>query len=174
MELHTAVRLIESGVPQGVEIQQWADLGAGNGLFTKALATLLGKGSTVTAVDTDESALRSIMLPSKDVILNKIHLDFSSTTLEMRNLDGILMANSLHFIPEKAFMLDRFASCLHASGRLIVVEYNTNIANPWVPYPISFHVLQKLAAKQFNAITKIGETHSAYSRANMYAALLIP
>ncbi len=175
MELHTAVRLIESGVLQEVQKNNNGQiLEQGRGLFTQALATLLGKGSTVTAVDTDDRALQNIILPSKDIILNKIHLDFRSTALELRKLDGVLMANSLHFIPEKSLLLDRLLKTLHAPGRLIVVEYNTDIANPWVPYPISFHALQKVASKQFNSITKIGETPSAYRRTNIYAALLIP
>jgi precorrin-6B methylase 2 len=39
---------------------RWADLGAGEGAFTLALADLLGPGAHITAIDKDERALKSI------------------------------------------------------------------------------------------------------------------
>src|SRR5260370_9947331 len=38
----------------------WADLGAGDGAFTMALADLLGPGAHITAVDRDAGALRRL------------------------------------------------------------------------------------------------------------------
>jgi len=51
------VRLLQDGVtPGGV----WADLGAGSGAFTLALAELLGPGGEVIAVDRDRGILREL------------------------------------------------------------------------------------------------------------------
>src|SRR5207247_6318326 len=49
------VRLLRDGVPR--EDGTWADLGAGEGAFTLALADLLPPGSTIHAVDRDAGAL---------------------------------------------------------------------------------------------------------------------
>ncbi|WP_339814654.1 class I SAM-dependent methyltransferase [uncultured Imperialibacter sp.] len=51
MELSTAIKLIENGVSNAGDAQSWLDLGAGNGLFTRALAAVLPSGSVVTAIE---------------------------------------------------------------------------------------------------------------------------
>ena len=55
MRAHDAAALIRSAVtePGG----KWADLGAGTGTFSRALATLLGPAGTVYAVDHDLSLI---------------------------------------------------------------------------------------------------------------------
>src|ERR1700716_4646823 len=47
---------------EGIDTQggDWADLGAGEGAFTLALAELLGPGAHITAVDRDAGALRRL------------------------------------------------------------------------------------------------------------------
>ena len=42
------------------EAETWADLGSGNGIFTRALATLLPAGSMIHAMDHDARALKEI------------------------------------------------------------------------------------------------------------------
>ena len=52
------VALIRNGVT--ADGGRWADLGAGEGAFTFALADLLGLGAEITAVDRDAGALRRL------------------------------------------------------------------------------------------------------------------
>ena len=52
------VGLIEGGVTE--RGGRWADLGAGEGAFTLALADLLGPGAHITAVDRDAGALKRL------------------------------------------------------------------------------------------------------------------
>lgn len=173
MELTAAIRLIEKGVPKNTDKQVWADLGAGRGLFTKALATLLSKGSTVFALDKDGTSLNTIVISSNDIILKKFQSDFSKKEFEMEQLDGILMANSLHFIMDKKSFLLRLKKSLKASGRILLVEYDRDTANPWVPYPTSYASLQKLGEGiGFTSILKIGEEPSRYHQSNIYSAVL--
>lgn len=54
MQSREAVELIEGGVVGG---GTWADLGAGSGTFTRALAELVGAAGTVYAVDRDARAM---------------------------------------------------------------------------------------------------------------------
>src|SRR5207237_9801429 len=56
MELHTAIELIKPGITP-VQNARWADLGCGQGLFTRALAQIIGKESTIYAVDANSHAL---------------------------------------------------------------------------------------------------------------------
>lgn len=53
------VALLRDGVPPGPG--RWADLGAGAGAFTLALAELLGPGARITAVDKDARAMRDLV-----------------------------------------------------------------------------------------------------------------
>jgi hypothetical protein len=55
------------------------------------------------------------------------------------------MANSLHFIETKDPVLGLIMSYLKRGGRLIIVEYNTNSGNPWVPYPMDSPSCKRLA-----------------------------
>jgi hypothetical protein len=44
-------------------------------------------------------------------------------------LDGIVAANTLHFLKDKAPVLDQFFAYLKPSGRMILVEYNVERGN---------------------------------------------
>ena len=50
------VALLKGGVPSPGGI--WAEFGSGRGVFTIALAELIGPGGTIYSLDKDEDALR--------------------------------------------------------------------------------------------------------------------
>ena len=58
MEIQEAVDLLRDAVGESTGI--WADLGAGGGTFTLALAELLGAGSAIYAVDADANAVHAL------------------------------------------------------------------------------------------------------------------
>lgn len=128
----------------------WADLGAGEGAFTLALAELLGPGAHITAVDRDRRALEG--LPAEmgrrypGVTLETLVGDFTKP-LALRDLDGVVMANSLHFVRDKKPVLASVWAMLEPGAPLIVVEYATDRGNPWVPHPFSFETWKRLAAE---------------------------
>ena len=128
----------------------WADLGAGGGTFTLALATLLGPNGTVYAVDRDASSLRDIAQSGprarSGANVSTIVGDFTEP-IELSNLDGVVIANALHYVryPDQPRVLAQIASMLVHGAPLVIVEYDRENANKWVPYPISIATLGQLA-----------------------------
>jgi ubiquinone/menaquinone biosynthesis C-methylase UbiE len=132
------VRLIRSGVHGAGP--SWLELGAGDGAFTLALADLLGAGGRITALDRDARALGQMLVQVEGrfpaVAVRSVVGDFRDE-LPAGPFDGLLAANSLHFVTEPAVVLRRAAGRLAPGGRVIVVEYDADRGNPWVPHPFS-------------------------------------
>jgi ubiquinone/menaquinone biosynthesis C-methylase UbiE len=129
----------------------WADLGAGSGAFTLALRELTGPGATIHAVDRDRRRLRELEQAYRSRFgdiqnLHTLPADFSRP-LDLPALDGVLMANSLHFFKDKEKVLRQVGSLLKSNGALLLVEYNVDSGNPWVPYPLSFETWRRLAPR---------------------------
>jgi len=140
------VQLIRAGV-EGAG-STWADLGSGTGAFTLALAELLGPSGIIHSVDRDAAALRTQA--------QAVHGRFPGTTLEQHvgdftgpldlpPLDGLVMANSLHFVRDKGSVLELVRGLLRPGGRLVLVEYDADRGNPWVPFPVSARTWPGLA-----------------------------
>ncbi|MGL4609556.1 MAG: class I SAM-dependent methyltransferase [Trueperaceae bacterium] len=153
-----------------VKGKTWADLGAGTGTFTKALAELLGKDGLVHAVDKDKRALNELRDSGLEVAPITMHHQDFTKPLSLENLDGILMTNALHFVRGQAALLNRLKLHLKSTGKFVVIEYNIARANPWVPFPISFERLKTLAAEVgFQKPVKLMTKPSRYHR-EMYVA----
>jgi ubiquinone/menaquinone biosynthesis C-methylase UbiE len=173
MELSTAVGLIRDGVPSSSTPQTWADLGSGKGLFTHALSTLLPSGSIIYAIDQDAAAVNSIRTTLSHIAVKRVVTDFVNHNFHGETLDGILMANSLHFVKDKLKFMKDVRLSLTQSGRMVIVEYDTERSNAWVPYPISYSSLERAYINMgFASISMIGSTLSKYHQANIYSALL--
>lgn len=166
------VGLIRDGVLGGGPA--WADLGSGEGAFTLALGDLLGPSGTIHSVDRDGRALQAQVRRLQEafpaVTVTPIVADFT-TPLDLPPLDGIVMANSLHFIRDKAAVLALVRSYLRPRGRLVLVEYDADLGNPWVPYPLSFGTWTKVSAEAgFRATRKLASVPSRFL-GSIYSAL---
>ncbi len=83
------------------------------------------------------------------------------------------MANSLHYIQDQDASITKFKEALKPGGAFLIVEYDTDISNPWIPYPVHFKRLQKLFKNAgFSFIEKINEISSKYNQSNIYSALI--
>jgi ubiquinone/menaquinone biosynthesis C-methylase UbiE len=173
MELNEAIRLIRGGVDDTIQNQRWADLGAGEGLFSRALASLLPDGSQVIAVDNDARALSKIPDDIGQVKLQKITTDFITRDLNLDSLNGLLMANSLHFVKDKSALLLKLKQKI-MNGRFVVIEYERDDSNPWVPYPLNYDGLFALATSVgFQQVVKLATAPSQYHQGGMYSALVM-
>jgi ubiquinone/menaquinone biosynthesis C-methylase UbiE len=152
----------------------WADLGAGAGAFTLALRELVGPEAEIYAVDADISRLNDLEQEygRRFGDASKLHLltaDFSSR-LAAPPLDGVLMANSLHFFSEKEPVLRAVRTLLKPDGVLLVVEYNVDSGDLWVPYPLSFESFQMLAPRVGFKEPRLLATHPSSYQREFYSA----
>ena len=172
MRLNEAIALLPGDDFTGATSTQWADLGCGTGLFTTALAHLLMPGSTIYAVDSDATALASVPThPS--VTIQMVQGDFTQYSWSFPALDGILMANSLHYVRDKTAFIQQATQHLIQTGRFLIVEYDTDAANRWVPYPVRYSALEILFKNAgASLVRKIAERPSRYNQGTMYSALV--
>ena len=140
------VRLIHEGV-RGTGLA-WADVGAGSGAFTLALADVLGPDAVIVAVDKDAKVLRSNAAAMGQrfpaVRYSQVLGDFTDE-LELPELDGIVMANSLHFETDQDGVVAGLKTYLRPGGRFVVVEYNLQEQSFAVPHPVPFARWERLA-----------------------------
>ena len=168
----------------------WADLGCGSGTFTLALADLLAPGSSIEAIDLHPSI--PAQTTKNGVTIRPRAADF--TTLEFTRpapapkseapipdrlwpgpqplaYHGIVMANSLHYVPDQNQFLKRLKT-----NTLLLIEYDIDLpVARWVPYPLSFATATRtLQSAGWPHIQKLGTHPSAFGRADLYAALALP
>ncbi|MBO9640457.1 MAG: class I SAM-dependent methyltransferase [Siphonobacter aquaeclarae] len=148
----------------------WLELGAGGGTFTRALARLLRQGSTIYAVDRQPLRLEPVV---DGVRIHGMQADFESEALPVPPADGLLMANALHYVRHPEAFLERLFPLLQTRHSLLIVEYELTQGNPWVPYPLDFARLTRLAEQVgYRTIRKLGERPSLYGPHPLYAALI--
>ena len=167
------VGLIREGI-SGAKGGTWADLGAGEGAFTLALADLLGAGAHITAVDRDAGSLRRLgdevgrRFPTSG--LDIVAADFTRP-IALSGLDGVVMANSLHFVRDKGPVLESVQAMLRPGGSLIIVEYGADRGNPWVPHPFSYPTWEKLAAEAGFERTRLLKTMPSRFLGSLYSSV---
>jgi ubiquinone/menaquinone biosynthesis C-methylase UbiE len=164
------VGLIRDAVrPGGV----WLELGSGTGAFTLALADILGPGGTIHSVDLDRGALatqaKAVHSRFDAVRLDQRVADFTRP-LGIGGMDGVLMANALHFVKNKAPVLALVRGYLKPGGTFVLVEYDADRGNLWVPHPISFTTwLGAAPTAGFTGTRQLGRVPSRFLNA-IYAA----
>jgi len=166
------VHLIQKAITKKGGI--WADLGSGDGAFTLALADLIGSDGHIYSIDQDSKRLinqkKEFAKHFPNTHITFIEADFTRK-LNLPLLDGIIMANSLHYVENQTEFLRHLQTYLKPSAQLILVEYNTDEGQaPWVPYALSFETFKQLAEQTgFTNIKLLEKIPSEYWN-EMYSA----
>lgn len=170
------ISLLRDGVPAssgGI----WADFGSGTGAFALALAELLGPAGQIYSVDQDRGALRTqeraMQRHFPETTIHYLTTDFSRPLADkLPLLDGLVIANALHFQPysAQARVVELLKGYLQPAGRFILIEYDTDRGNTWVPYPLAYRSWEKLAAQCGFAHTQLLATRPSYFLQGIYAA----
>jgi ubiquinone/menaquinone biosynthesis C-methylase UbiE len=168
------VSLLRGGIPEPGGL--WADLGSGTGAFTLALADVIGPSGAIYSVDRDGGALREqerkMQARFPDVTVHYIAADYTQE-LHLPALDGVVMANSLHYQRDKDTVLQMIRGYMRPGGRLILVEYNVDRGNSWVPYPLSYRTWEALAARTGFTDTRLLSTVPSRWLREIYSAVSI-
>lgn len=155
----------------------WADMGAGEGIFTRALAELVGPNGRVYAVDNDASAVSALRAWSTTTQgrVTPVQADFArsfdapeSGTVRLR---GMLFANSLHFVRDAEIVLARLTAWLEPAGRVVIIEYDRRAPSRWVPFPISMARLPALLESAGLSPPTIVATRPSRYGGDMYVAV---
>jgi SAM-dependent methyltransferase len=169
------VKLLREGIPKPGGV--WADFGSGEGAFTLALAELVGSKATIYSVDKDQVALarqeEAMQRRFPDHHAGNVHYlreDFKRH-LDLPPLDGLVMANALHFQPHKEPLVRLLKGYLRPGGRMLLVEYNTDKGNVWVPYPLSFVTWKKVATEAGFGETRLLATYPSRFLGEIYSAI---
>ena len=166
------VKLLRGGIPAPGGV--WADLGSGWGAFTLALADLLGPTATIYSVDKDRGALREQEVAMRarfpTATVHYIPADFTRP-VDLPALDGVVMANSLHYQRHKDPVLQLVRGYLKPGGRFILVEYNADQGNPWVPHPLSYSTWERLSMRHGFESTQLLATVPSRFLREIYSAV---
>jgi ubiquinone/menaquinone biosynthesis C-methylase UbiE len=168
MTLTEATDLIQPGILPTNGI--WADIGAGTGMFTLALMEILESGKVI-ALDKSPHSLYSIKAPSH-LDLEIVDADFNRP-LELPALDGIVMANALHYAKDHQDVLQNVLASLKPDGIFILIEYDTERSNePWVPNPVSLNKFRALCKiSRLSEPVEIGRKKSIYGDGEIYSVV---
>jgi len=166
--------LLATGVPR--HTGSWADTGAGTGTFSRALARRLGSGSRIYAVDRDAAAIAALPRGiTGGVEIIPMIADFtrpsSFSGTDVSGLDGLLFANSLHFITRPHVILSRLVQLLRPGGSVLIVEYDGRRPSRWVPHPIPAAHLPEIAAAAGLAPPAITATRRSAYGGSLYVAV---
>ena len=155
---------------------RWADFGSGDGAFTLALREIIGPAGEIFSVDKDKGRLAGqrhnfhSQFPASKV--RWIQADFTRP-LDLPPLDGIVAANALHFHRDQETLLRQWRGYLREGGRLVVVEYNVDSGNPWVPFPLSFETFRRRATRAGFAEVLRGATRPSRFLGEIYSAVAL-
>lgn len=167
------VALIRDGVTQRTGV--WADLGAGTGNFTLALRDLLDPTATIYAVDRDGKAIAAqrarAAQAAHGAAIVPMQADFKQP-LRLPPLDGVIVANALHFVHDQEHTFMEIVAQIKPGGRLLVVEYELSQPQRWVPVPFPWVRFQALAAALgLGEPTLVGTRRSPSTGIMLYAAV---
>jgi ubiquinone/menaquinone biosynthesis C-methylase UbiE len=168
VKISEATALIRTPLIEWARPQSWCDLGCGRGTFTTALAQLLAPGSMIHAVDLNPGALKYVPDHYDEVEIRKTLSDIGSPSLRLPSVDGILMANALHFIQEQQAFVRRLLS---VTDRFLIVEYERSKPNSWGPYPLGFERLRQLFTEAGVERVERLATRPSLFGGTMYSAL---
>ena len=178
MELQETVQLLRPAIKH--VHGTWADIGAGTGVFTEALFEILESGKII-AVDKNTHSLYKLFDQDWLRRNKKTGIDFEilegdfHQPLQLPPLDGILMANALHYAKDHLAVLQNVISTLKPGATFILIEYNTSKPNPpWVPNPVPFIMFEQLCMQaNLSKPEIINSKKSIYSDGEIYVALTL-
>jgi tRNA A58 N-methylase Trm61 len=108
-----------------------ADVGAGTGIFSVPLARAVSPGGRVLSVEVDAGFLPIIADKARQAGVDNITPvlgQFGDPRLPRGDVDVAFLHDVLHHIEQRASYIQALASYLKPGGRIVVVDYDMNVA----------------------------------------------
>jgi len=109
-----------------------ADIGAGSGLFSRALAKAVAPGGVVYAVDIQQDLLDYINRRDQQEHIGNVKTvlgEFNDPKLPVRAVDLAFINDVLHHIENRATYLKALGTYMKPSGRIAIIEMNSEDPN---------------------------------------------
>jgi ubiquinone/menaquinone biosynthesis C-methylase UbiE len=136
------------------------DLGCGPGMFSLAMARMVGKEGKVISVDIQEEMLQILRRKSQDAGLESrisLHKSGPEGIGIGEKVDFALAFYIVHEVPDKAGFLNEVASLLKPQGRFLIVEPKHHVSGS------SFE--STVEAAQSTGLTIVSRPRVFFSRA---------
>ena len=118
-----------------------ADVGAGTGMFTVAIAQALGQGGRVIAVDAQDYFVSHIAARSQALGLSNIETvlaDQHHPNLPPNSVDLVFMCDTYHHLEYPQAYLEQLRAALRPQGRLVLIDYDRT--NPHIQNQLGDHL----------------------------------
>jgi len=109
-----------------------ADIGAGSGLFSRALAKAVGPAGKVYAVDIQTDLLDYINKRNKEEHIPNVHTilgEFNDPKLPTPDVDLAFIHDVLHHIQNRAVYLKALTTYMKPNGRVAIIDMNSSDPN---------------------------------------------
>lgn len=155
--------------------EKWAIFGVPNKNYVYAIADVLGLSGQVHAVDKSKRKLAVINPEVKGLAkINLENKDFLAAKL-FDDLDGVFLPYSLHKVANPMKFLGQVMLSIKVDGKLLILDYNTQRANPRLKYPVDIKRLNSLTKKLALPEPKIlQKTRARFGRESYLAQIKIP
>lgn len=157
----------------------WADFGSGTDAFTLALAEIVGRDAHLYSIDQQDSALRqqkqTMRRTFPELKVEYIVANYTKS-LDLPNLDGIVMANTLHFQRHKDGVLQLVYRYLRPGGAVYPGVIQHRSGQSLGSHPFSYESWATMAHRNGFVDTQLlairpsrfmGEIYAAASRKPM-------
>jgi predicted methyltransferase len=157
---HTAELFAAAGVRTGASI---ADVGAGDGYLTVRLSTAVGAAGRVYAIDVDTKVAETLRERLKHADLRNVDVIVGAEAdprLPPGSIDGAIILNAYHEMPQGVAVLKHLAAALKPGGRLVLCEPTPRTTGQTRAAQVDEHtidpglVVEDLRAAGFQIITR--------------------
>lgn len=163
------------GVHEG---QKVADLGAGSGFYTFAVAKLVGGAGTVYAVEVQSEVLARLANQARAEHITNVHFihadmeQLGGTKIAEHSVDSALICNVLFQVEDRPGFLNEVRRILKPGGRALLVEWSDSFGGtgPQPQYLITADKARQLfTAARFTEVPELSKQVSANAGGQHYA-----
>jgi ubiquinone/menaquinone biosynthesis C-methylase UbiE len=130
-----------------------ADIGAGNGYFTKRFANAVNPGGQALGLDIVPSKVEYMRKDAEKLGLNNykaLLIKSDDSQLEPGSVDVVFLCNAYHHLENRVDYLKRLSRSLKKNGRVVIVDFYKKPL-PVVPSAVDHKLSKEVVLEEFQA-----------------------